>query len=658
MLLKTSCFHKTVFLKNITRFWPLWAAYLFVLVLIMPVTIMNSLAKYRLLMTDRNIALFRNIYYAAVRYGTVVIGPFSIFIAMAVFSYLYTSKSAGFFHSLPIKRSGLFFSNYLSGIAFMMIPNILIFLVSLLVEILFGKVEIIPLFIWLGVMTAETVFFFSLGSFCAMLTGHIVVLPVIYGIINFSAAVIEYLGRITIQSFVYGMPPNTELLFSRLSPAYYIVTEPLIGSNFIKETKTTVYFMQDWDIFIWIFIAGLLFALFSYLLYKRRHTETAGDVISVPLVRPIFKYYITFCAGLVLGMILNQIFFARDQSVYTAYKILSCFIIASFIGYLSSEMLLKKSFRVLKDSYKGYILFAFILTAFLLSFELDLYGYERRVPAVNEIAEVHVGPHLNRVSGEITDGAVFTRAEEIEQAAALHRVMVGNKGQLESMYFTYYNTGSFGGALTPSVTVIEPAAEAVVKYASTQKVKREIYIRDETVIRFYMVYKLQNGRELLRYYNLPVTTGLLSDPVSAAGRYVSLINSPTAIKGRYLKEDIQQSDMNVCNLTFDDGASNITLEQEKAFYLYEAVKKDLLSGDIGREYLLLNNEYYDSVYDLRIDFTFMPDDKDDTGQYKYNGMQVIPCTDSKNTLEALRALNILGDIRPLTLRESYTSIDK
>jgi ABC-2 type transport system permease protein len=36
---KTSFFNRTVFLKNFTRFWPIWALYLVVWILLMPVAL-------------------------------------------------------------------------------------------------------------------------------------------------------------------------------------------------------------------------------------------------------------------------------------------------------------------------------------------------------------------------------------------------------------------------------------------------------------------------------------------------------------------------------------------------------------------------------------------------------------------------------------------
>ena len=98
---------------------------------------------------------------------------FGILTAMAVFSYLYNSRSAGFFHTLPMRREGLFLTNYLSGLAFLLVPNVVVFLLSLAVEGAFGLLVFSSLFTWLVVTCMLNLFFYSFAVFCAMFTGHI-----------------------------------------------------------------------------------------------------------------------------------------------------------------------------------------------------------------------------------------------------------------------------------------------------------------------------------------------------------------------------------------------------------------------------------------------------------------------------------------------------
>lgn len=53
---------------------------------------------------------------------------------------------------------------------------------------------------------------------------------------------------------------------------------------------------------------GAALAAVALVLYRRRHLEGAGDVVTVRWVRPIFKYGMAFCFALALGLFLYQFF--------------------------------------------------------------------------------------------------------------------------------------------------------------------------------------------------------------------------------------------------------------------------------------------------------------------------------------------------------------
>ena len=130
---KTSFFNTVLFKKNLTRFWPIWSLYLLILIFQMPVTLFKQALSITLYSSDS----FTNLECLAdvIRSGLAVlpICIFSLISAAVVFSYLYNSQSCYTMHVLPLKRRELFFTNYISGISFMVIPQIVAFLFSVIV---------------------------------------------------------------------------------------------------------------------------------------------------------------------------------------------------------------------------------------------------------------------------------------------------------------------------------------------------------------------------------------------------------------------------------------------------------------------------------------------------------------------------------------------
>ncbi len=118
---KTSCFNKTIFKKNITHFWPIWAIWLVVQILVLPVNIflLTGDDYLRRIGDGENIAQIKMQNY--INALDIATEPILVFIAalicaMAVFYYLYQSKSCNMMHALPVSRKELFVTNYLSGL--------------------------------------------------------------------------------------------------------------------------------------------------------------------------------------------------------------------------------------------------------------------------------------------------------------------------------------------------------------------------------------------------------------------------------------------------------------------------------------------------------------------------------------------------------------
>ena len=131
--------------------------------------------------------------------GVIMAFVFGGVLAMALYSYLMNSRSVGLIHSLPLKRQTLFFTQLLTGFAMLTAGNLLVVLVSLLVC---GEPG--PLLVWLAVVTLAEIFFLALGTLCAMLTGWLLAVPVLYVGINFLVMVVMQLIHWLAELFIFG----------------------------------------------------------------------------------------------------------------------------------------------------------------------------------------------------------------------------------------------------------------------------------------------------------------------------------------------------------------------------------------------------------------------------------------------------------------------
>ena len=337
----TSFFDLTIYRKTLTRFWPLWTINLVIWLFALPFDGLMTLADHLDGGRTGNAMLrfARGVGDFATELGVIFALVAGLAVAMAVCSHLYNNRSANFMGALPIRREGQFASSYLAGLTMLIGPNLLIFLLTLLVEAAGGAVLWLPLLFWLGAVCAMEFFFYSFAVCLGQFTGHILALPIYYGIFNaIVVAVYSLLGWV-MNAYYYG--------FSGLD---------LEGNMVVWCTPVAALSKMDINVVgvdgVWVtdieglWIAGvyaivaLVLAVCALLLYRRRHLETASDIVSVKVMRPVFKYGVAACSGLFFGFLTSELLGFGELGLMFAV------IVWGIVGYFVAQMLLDKSIRV------------------------------------------------------------------------------------------------------------------------------------------------------------------------------------------------------------------------------------------------------------------------------------------------------------------------
>jgi ABC-2 type transport system permease protein len=637
---RTSFFNKTIFFKNIVRFWPVWALYLLVWLLVMPLPLWNTITYQSgntLYGLQTAVNITPHVNSLAIYGGAVMSAVFGIFAAMAVFSYMYSSRSASMFHALPVKREGLFLSNYLSGLAFLFVPNVIVFFVTAIVEAACGYAGMPGLFAWLAVVTLLNTFFYSFGVLCAMVTGHLLALPVLYGIANFVVIGLEYLTKAVLSTFVFGMDYRNNLTLELLSPFYKLITMRATSSGEIV----------CWQILIGYACVGVAFAVLALLLYRKRHAETAGDIIAVKPLKPVFKYGAALCFALVFGFIIYSVLTESSRGD-NVLRMLACMLFTGTVGYFAAEMLLRKSFRVFKRSFKGWLVFCAALAVLTISVRLDVFGYARYVPDASLVEEVYAGEYIHFIG----DGTMykyggsystFDEADEIGEIISLHESIVNNRAQIEGF-------NSTGGPVD---------------------------FRQCVQVSFY--YEMKDGGTVYRRYIVPVTTELMNDPVSPASVYQSILNNPRYIIDKSFPDKLTEVNFqngeifpgymeevpygNAGEAASVNSYDSVIVSQSESYLLYQAILKDIEEGGIGQTHMLYD-ETLDSVYTYTIHLNFSGDfqewrglspETDAIGR-TYSADFSLEKT-SVNTIEALKSLGLLDEGKLTTRREAERSMN-
>ena len=322
------------------------------------------------------------------------------------------------------------------------------------------------------------------------------------------------------------------------------------------------------------------------MLCIRRRSELSGDAAAFPWMRPVLRYGVGCMGGLALGMILYSVTFglARSNDI-RAYLpgMLLCVVLMTLVCSFGMSMLLGKSLKIFRRTWKGTVLLAALLAAVCVCVRMDVAGVERRVPKTDEIESV---------TAQCRNIQPFTATSEdtetIEAIRAIHRAILE---QVED------------GDVDLDGTLIEDG--------------QYIWIR--------LKYTLTDGSTLERGYNVPVRRA--SALYTAINQMMStpLARQELAISGT---ADADSAPLGGSIYSVDTGdVRNLTAVE--AQMLYQAAQQDVAEGRV--------------ISDILSDTGYSPLQVDITGNDWDCVLNLDNFTDDAHTLELVNRFLSGGD---------------
>ena len=424
---KTSFCNAALLRSDIKRYWPLLFLYVAVWVVILPMQILSASRECDGV-ADGIMTVLQlrqhNVIIRSMPASVVMSLLFGCFAAMAVWSYLMSGRTVGLMHALPVTRTQAFFSHILSVLGALTAGNVLIFLLTALCSAGFSYVDWTALGTWLLLTELMALFFFALGSLCAMVTGWLLAVPVLYGAMNVVALLLYAVISTMTQMFYFGYSSSDIPEFiTWLTPVGRIWDAVANGSaqpievQFREPIGTQSYhrFQLPASAFSTCIIyaaVGIALLALVWWLYKKRPSETAGDAMSFRWLQPIARWSIGLCGGLGLGLFLNYVILGSSFA-----GLLICQLVMGVICFFAAQMLLKKKFRIFTRRWWVETL-ALVLTllAVTLCIKLDITGYQHRVPDAGDVTSV-------RFNASYADFTTDDPAA-VESAISLHRAIL------------------------------------------------------------------------------------------------------------------------------------------------------------------------------------------------------------------------------------------
>ena len=453
---KTSFFNRTVFRKNLSLYWPIWVCYLLYGMVKVPGQLWSRLQQQtNMTAYARDSALYNSL---RLEMDVVAIAIVALVCGMALFGYLFTQKNAYMIHALPVTRGELYVTNVVSGLCFLLIPQILVFLVTVVLCLAKGIASVQFLGLWLLSVMGIAFFLYATVCFCVMFTGQLFALPVYFLAVNYVALAFSVGVRYVIGYLGYGLGMDNvpEFLILRiLSPMNYLYNNVRFvfqeSYNQKMDRMTGVLSYRG----LWVLAAYVLAAVAIYLLayycYKKRRMESAGDLITFHWVKPLFRWGVGTGVGYFAGVFVTEFL----DSVHLNVKKPMMFALVAGFGFVSffiAQMFVEKGFRVFRRRRlcESGLFVLFVLGSFWGCSKNAMY-LEQYVPDADNVSRVEV-----------------------------------------SLNYPVEYTGEG----------IQLACQAQKEILHHAKLYRENVTDDSTQVIFY--YRLKNGKTISRTYSIPI----------------------------------------------------------------------------------------------------------------------------------------------------------
>lgn len=577
---KTSCFNKTLFLKNLTRFWRLWGGASFIGALF-SLALLSQLLRYG----KDSIAsepLEMTLGYYGILSGLVPIICllYGLLCALAVWGYLYSARSVNLMHILPIRREGLFVTNFLSGYVMLLLPFAVTGGLCIVISAVFGLFEPVGVLVTILGVLGESFFYFSSATLAAFITGNIFAMPALYLLLHFLEAILDLLLSNFARGFIFGLSTNYTGFLEFLSPTVYLMRNVDADAQYQKtiidytgaytHELLSVRLENAWLIAVYALAGAALLAL-AYALYRRRRSERAGEVVAVGWMRPFFRYGVAGLAALLGGQLIYGLFW--EDAYFKAVPLAVCMLVAGAIGYYGASMLLAKTLRVFHRSWRGLALVAAGVAVLCGCLRLDLFRAADRVPEISQIEKMEFYADSNTY--------IFYPGREdelLERVRRLHAAIAADR-----KYVLDFDREKF-------TTLEDETPSWTWEYVS-------------------FTYTTHGGQTVQRNYSVPMTRERLGQ----SGAYDSLLDGLVNSQEMRLKRIHASGDgYEPCGgrIYLNRRNESSELSDREAAAILEAVTRDAQAGRWGHVEWLSTEAWNSGTYALQLSLEFSGESDD------------------------------------------------
>lgn len=302
------------------------------------------------------------------------------------YAYLHSKIQIDTYHSLPVSRTQLFWSKYLTGILQFLLPFVIhVFICAGLAagRDAFCTETVFSMLSYIGILLIVFILAYSAAVIAVELTGNIII-SILGTVVLFSySMIIAVLMHLLSERFydtyiVYGSQENIVndkvWCFSPLSMIWQLFCNPDPSAAEGVFRYNTSY--------LWILIIGAVFySLAAYFIYLKRASESAGKSIAFGALEPVIKTICVIPASLFVAIFFGELSTNSNNEKWFLFGLVFGFTLLCILLEIIFRMDLRGAFM-----HKKQFLFNAACTALIFTvFRNDVLGYDTYVPADTQL---------------------------------------------------------------------------------------------------------------------------------------------------------------------------------------------------------------------------------------------------------------------------------
>lgn len=303
--------------------------------------------------------------------------------AIDSFWYLYSSRKTDFYHSLPVKRSGMFWHKAVIGILYYLVPYMIMEFLAICIGALRGffslKIVGMAVLMLLMHLLLYLMIYFSVVLVISV-TGNLLMGALCLGGLYLYGPVLGCLLRYYRELFY-------DTSFGNASYGLLKVLEEYASPYLLGETFLENYSGGNYSVFLVIVLVVIgIFGILSYAAYVRHPSESAGKSIIYSWIGVVIKFMVVVPCGLGTGFIFLLIQYGDAKGGWWIFGL----ILGTILSHGIIEVMYQMDFRKFVSKKHHLALAGALVAVCAFTYHSDLFHFDAYIPEQKELAVLNL----------------------------------------------------------------------------------------------------------------------------------------------------------------------------------------------------------------------------------------------------------------------------